>query len=182
MADFDPVSYIMGAKAGGGGGGSSTLSGLTDVDISNPANGQVLAYNAESGKWENGAGGGGGIYCIDASVVPSSVTVDNVEYSEINLDQGGPLPFYIIPESVVMGAKPFYLKTTESDGMNEYVDVYYPFMSMYYTASPTPDDPTSVNPPVLTISSPVFVCKTEANDTYYLIPDTAEFKTVKLPL
>lgn len=44
----------------GGGGGSSTLSGLTDVDISNPTNGQTLVYNATSGKWENGASGGGG--------------------------------------------------------------------------------------------------------------------------
>ena len=50
---------------GGGGGGSSTLSGLTDVDISNPTNGQTLVYNAETGKWENGAGGGGG-----ANVIP----------------------------------------------------------------------------------------------------------------
>ena len=41
-----------------GGGGSSTLSGLTDVDISNPADGQVLVYNATSGEWENGEGGG----------------------------------------------------------------------------------------------------------------------------
>lgn len=58
MADFDPVSYMMGQKAGGGGGGSTTLSGLTDVDISNPTDGQTLVYNATSGKWENGAGGG----------------------------------------------------------------------------------------------------------------------------
>ena len=53
MADFDPVSYMMGQKTGGGGGGSSTLSGLTDVDISNPSNGQTLVYNSTSGKWEN---------------------------------------------------------------------------------------------------------------------------------
>lgn len=58
MADFDPVSYMMGQKAAGGGGGSSTLSGLTDVDISNPTDGQTLVYNSTSGKWENGAGGG----------------------------------------------------------------------------------------------------------------------------
>ena len=48
----------------GGGGGSSTLSGLTDVDISNPTDGQILVYNAESGKWENGAGGGGSVIPI----------------------------------------------------------------------------------------------------------------------
>lgn len=75
MADFDPVSYMMGQKAagGGGGGGSSTLSGLTDVDISNPTDGQTLVYDAESQKWENGnptAGGGfvllDGVYDNDA--------------------------------------------------------------------------------------------------------------------
>lgn len=49
---FNPV------KVRTGGGGSSTLSGLTDVDISNPSDGQTLVYNATSGKWENGAGGG----------------------------------------------------------------------------------------------------------------------------
>lgn len=57
MADFDPVSYMMGQKAaggGGGGGGSSTLAGLTDVDISNPTDGQTLVYNQSAGKWENG--------------------------------------------------------------------------------------------------------------------------------
>lgn len=57
---FDPVSFALGAaSAKGGPGGASTLSGLTDVDISNPSDGQTLVYNAESGKWENGAGGSG---------------------------------------------------------------------------------------------------------------------------
>lgn len=37
--------------------GSSTLSGLTDVDISNPSDGQTLVYDAASQKWVNGAGG-----------------------------------------------------------------------------------------------------------------------------
>lgn len=44
----------------GGGGGSSTLSGLTDVDITDPTDGQTIVYNASAGKWENGAAGGGG--------------------------------------------------------------------------------------------------------------------------
>tara|TARA_R100001594_G_scaffold32864_3_gene61071 strand:+ start:31062 stop:37184 length:6123 start_codon:yes stop_codon:yes gene_type:complete len=47
-----------------GGGGSSTLSGLTDVTISTPQNGQVLKYDGSG--WVNGTdadsgGGGGGI-------------------------------------------------------------------------------------------------------------------------
>jgi len=43
----------------GGGGGSSTLSGLTDVNLSSPTDGQALVYDATSSKWVNGAGGGG---------------------------------------------------------------------------------------------------------------------------
>lgn len=45
------------------------LTTLSDVDISNPADGQTLVYNAESGKWENGAGGGGGFRIIRVSNV-----------------------------------------------------------------------------------------------------------------
>lgn len=36
-----------------GGGGSSTLSGLTDTDITTPSNGQVLTYDPTSQKWVN---------------------------------------------------------------------------------------------------------------------------------
>ena len=37
----------------GGGGGSSTLAGLSDVDLTSPTDGQLLRYNGTSGKWEN---------------------------------------------------------------------------------------------------------------------------------
>lgn len=81
MADFDPVSYMMGQKAGPS-GGSTTLSGLTDVDISNPTDGQVLVYNATTGKWENGAGGGGDdifetLGTITAATVPMTYDDEN---------------------------------------------------------------------------------------------------------
>lgn len=36
-------------------GGASSFSGLSDVDISTPATGQVPIYNATTSKWENGA-------------------------------------------------------------------------------------------------------------------------------
>lgn len=52
----------------GGGGGSSTLVGLTDVDISNPTDGQTLTYDATAGKWVNGGGGSsGGVLEVQAS-------------------------------------------------------------------------------------------------------------------
>lgn len=65
----DNIARGMAAEAlsGGGGGGSSTLSGLTDVDISNPTNGQTLVYNATSGKWENGESAGGGALVVHAT-------------------------------------------------------------------------------------------------------------------
>ena len=37
----------------GGGGGSSTLAGLSDVDVSGASAGNVLAYNGTSQKWED---------------------------------------------------------------------------------------------------------------------------------
>ncbi len=50
--------------ASGGGGGSTTLAGLTDVDVTTtpPADGEVLKYNNSTSKWEPAAdltGGGG---------------------------------------------------------------------------------------------------------------------------
>lgn len=56
---FNPV------KVRASGSGSSTLSGLTDVDISNPTDGQTLVYDATSQKWVNGSGGGASAYFID---------------------------------------------------------------------------------------------------------------------
>ena len=40
------------AIVSGGGGGSSTLAGLTDVDVTGASDGDVLALNGTSGKWE----------------------------------------------------------------------------------------------------------------------------------
>lgn len=57
----DKVYYIKDA-GGGGGGGSSTFAGLSDVEISNPTNGQVPKYNATTQKWENANESGGGGY------------------------------------------------------------------------------------------------------------------------
>lgn len=48
----------------GGGGGSSTLGGLSDVNLTTPTDGQVLKYDANAQEWinanESGGGTGGG--------------------------------------------------------------------------------------------------------------------------
>ena len=43
------------AVVSGGGGGSSTLAGLTDVDVTGASSGDVLSLNGTSGKWEDKA-------------------------------------------------------------------------------------------------------------------------------
>ena len=51
------------AGAGGGGGGASTLAGLTDVQITSAADGDVLRYNGSTSRWS--------------------------DYAEVNLTDGG---------------------------------------------------------------------------------------------
>lgn len=60
VSDVDNVVGMYFKKDGawleislGGGGGSSTLAGLSDVNLTSPADGQLLRYNGTSGKWEN---------------------------------------------------------------------------------------------------------------------------------
>lgn len=69
------------ARNGSGGGGSSTLAGLTDVDLTNPTDGQTLVYDAASSKWVNGSGGGSsgvtiieGVYSGETQRIECSIT------------------------------------------------------------------------------------------------------------
>ena len=48
-------------SGGGGGGGATTLNGLSDVNITSVASGQIIAYNNTSGNWENQTGITGGL-------------------------------------------------------------------------------------------------------------------------
>jgi len=52
---------ILISGGGGGGGGATTLNGLSDVNITSVANGQVIVYNNTSGNWENQTGITGGL-------------------------------------------------------------------------------------------------------------------------
>lgn len=56
--------------SGGGGGGSSTLAGLSDVNLSSPTDGQVLVYDDTNDEWVNANPTGG------ASAVSDLTDVD----------------------------------------------------------------------------------------------------------
>lgn len=76
--------------------GSSTLSGLTDVDISNPTDGQTLVYDAASSKWVNGSGGGGGatitgVYAVDEQTDDATITLAQTAAELFALLSNGPV-------------------------------------------------------------------------------------------
>lgn len=55
--EADPTTGKFRKFEGGGSGGSSALSDLTDTDIDNPSDGDILVFDAQAGKWINGSGG-----------------------------------------------------------------------------------------------------------------------------
>lgn len=63
------ITGAINEVAQGGGGGSSTLSGLSDVDIDTLTldDGQGLVYDETEGKWVNGSASGGGHTIVDNS-------------------------------------------------------------------------------------------------------------------
>ena len=76
----DRTKYLKGDGTwdtpSGGGGGSSTLDGLTDVNISSPTDGQGLVYDATNDEWVNGTVSGGDITDLDFSDMTGSQTID----------------------------------------------------------------------------------------------------------
>lgn len=170
------------ARGGGGGGcgGSSTLSGLTDVDISNPTDGQTLVFNAESGKWENGQSGQ---IVIDLDRATKSVTIDEDEYDEIQVvvsdfaAYSG--PFIIVPSTYFDRISNVALK--HSEALLPFPDPQYNFEPITYAsvAHGYPmRDQAGGSEPKLTISDESTVGYVVSdNHEYVLIPDTANFKT-----
>ena len=78
--------------AQGGGSGSTSIAGLTDVDTTGVANGDVLKYNSTTTTWEPAAESGGGgssgsdqTLNTDSDVTFASVTVDSLYISGTGL-------------------------------------------------------------------------------------------------
>jgi len=65
----------------GGGGGSSSLAGLTDVDLTTPTDGQVLTYDGNNSKWINANASGGG-----DSVSWTQLQASGTQIAQININ------------------------------------------------------------------------------------------------
>lgn len=77
------LAYLF--ENGGGGGGSSTLAGLSDVDLDNLTDAQIIKWNATLQKWvnadESGGGGASGIGYFDgAHLIEEHINVTSLNY------------------------------------------------------------------------------------------------------
>lgn len=62
------------------GGGASAISELSDTNISNPQNNEVLKYDIATSKWVNGSGGGGGASALNDL---TDVTISSVSDGDV---------------------------------------------------------------------------------------------------
>ena len=85
MFGFWTDQYLSALGQGsGGGGGAVALTDLVDVAIVSPQTGQVLVYNATTGKWVNGAATAGTVTSITAGTGLSGGTITSSGTIAIN--------------------------------------------------------------------------------------------------
>jgi hypothetical protein len=135
------------------------------VDITNPTDGQTLVFNAESGKWENGAGGGG-VYMLDTTNL-DTMTFDGQSYGEFWFGSGGVgVQFKLVDSSVISD---FNLITTK------YVDSGITYISPAEASVGTisAQDPASVANTVLCNTSDITAVLVGGD--YILIPSNGSY-------
>ena len=86
-----PYVRLRGTNGNGGSGGtvvsgSSSLAGLTDVQLTGLANGNSLFYNGTLGKWVNLAPGPGGGAAYSAG---AGIAIDGLNFISVNRDAAG---------------------------------------------------------------------------------------------
>ena len=80
LIDAD-TTQVSSWKDMGEGGGSSTLAGLTDVNLDTPTEGQILVYDAENEEWVNSSATGGSLgtditSSVAAGGIPAGTTYE----------------------------------------------------------------------------------------------------------
>lgn len=118
----------------GGGGGSSSLAGLSDVNISAPTDGQVLTYDNANSEWINTNPSGGGDSVSWTQLQASGTKIAEIDINGTTQDVyaptgggGGGSVNYSTTEQVIgtwINSKPVYQKTFYStSAMSAYVAI-----------------------------------------------------------
>ena len=82
LADFyTAILPYLGEPSGSGGGGASSVSDLTDVELDNVQNGQVLKWNSTDEVWENANESGGGGGTSDYTDLTNKPSIESVTLS-----------------------------------------------------------------------------------------------------
>lgn len=89
-----------------GGGGSSTLSGLTDVNLTTPSNDQVLKYDSSSSKWVNGTAPQGGHTMIPNNTAISSLTSKATDSTDDDVASGYAIANWSNTECIALTISP----------------------------------------------------------------------------
>lgn len=84
-SDYDWVAQ----SGGGGGGGSSNLTGLSDVNITSVADGDLLRYNGTASEWQNTN--------LGLTITPSISSITSGGSTTIGT--GGPVTVVVVPSS-----------------------------------------------------------------------------------
>jgi hypothetical protein len=100
--------------------GVNELSELADVELDEPTNGQTLVFNEETGKWENGEGGGGTSAELSDDLT-TAISVGGID-SGVTYEKGTPLEslFRDLLEPTL-----FPSFTNPSASLSYSVDTYY---------------------------------------------------------
>lgn len=88
-SDYNDNLDIIDANLGGG-GGSSSLAGLSDVDLTTPTDGQVLTYDGNNSKWVNANPSGGGDSVSWTQLQASGTQIAQIEINGVTTDVYAP--------------------------------------------------------------------------------------------
>lgn len=133
-------------SGGGGGGGSSTLAGLTDVDISNPADGQVLVYDATAGKWVNGSAGGVVVVAGTVDLETYESTLNKTAGEILDLLNDGVPVFVHVPPVDFMGGDRLVLSAIDRAEYSGTAYVFKDTADDAFYATNLNDYPSSLQP------------------------------------
>lgn len=118
----------------GGGGGSSSLAGLSDVNLTTPTDGQVLTYDGNNSEWVNAnpSGGGDSVSWTQLQSTGTKIAEIDINGTTTNVyapsgGGGGSSINYSLTEQVVgtwINSKPVYQKTFYStSALSAYVAI-----------------------------------------------------------